>query len=95
MCGNKLYNSNLRRRNIAMGTFESCFPQIKAVSFAPGFSTYRDQLLTFAGLTESQYAVHIDAGLCLVAVLNEAKGLKVKLGNRGKAIACHRCPLVR
>lgn len=39
--------------------------------------------------------MQIDAGLCLVTVLNKAEGLKVKSGNLGKAIACHRCPLVQ
>lgn len=50
-------------------------------------------LLTFARLTESQHAVHIDAGLCLVMVLNKAEGLKVKPGNRGDAIARHSRPV--
>lgn len=57
-------------------------------------STYGQQLLTFAGLAESHYAVHIDAGLWLVTVLHEAKGLEVKSCNLGKAVACHRCPLL-
>ena len=57
-------------------------------------STYRHQLLTFAGLTESQYAVQIDAGLFLVTVLYEAESLKVEPGNHGQAIVCHVWPLV-
>lgn len=66
----------------------------KVKAFVLDFSTYRQQLLAFAGLAESQYAVQIDAGLCLVTVLNKAEGLKVEPGNLGKSIACHRRPLV-
>lgn len=55
--------------------------------------TYRQQLLTLAWLAQSHDAVHVDAGLGLVAVLHEAEGLKVKAGHLGKAVARHRRPL--
>lgn len=45
--------------------------------------------MTFAGLAQPQDAVHVDAGLGLVAVLNEAEGLKVKAGDCGEAVARH------
>ena len=58
------------------------------------YLTYRQQLLTFGGLAQSQYAVQIDAGLWLVTVLDKAERLEVKSGDLGKAVACHRRPLV-
>lgn len=56
--------------------------------------TYCEQILTFGGLTQSHYAVQIDAGLWLVTVLNKAEGLEVKSGFSGKAVACHGCSLL-
>lgn len=67
---------------------------LKSELFSLDAPTYGQQLLTFAGLAESHYAVHIDAGLWLVTVLHEAEGLEVKSCNLGKAIACHQCPLL-
>lgn len=66
----------------------------KAQSFVLEFSTYSLQLLTLAGLTQSQYAVQIDAGLFQGAVLNKAEGLKVKPGRQVTAVAWHRRPLI-
>lgn len=51
--------------------------------------THRKQLLTPAGLAQPQYAVHVDAGPGLVAVLDEAEGLKVEAGDGGDAVAGH------
>lgn len=50
--------------------------------------------MTFAGLAQPQDAVHVDAGLGLVAVLNEAEGLKVKAGDCGEAVARHKSVLL-
>lgn len=50
-------------------------------------STYRQQLLALAWLAQPHDAVHVDAGLWLVAVLHEAEGLKVEAGDLGKAVA--------
>lgn len=68
--------------------------KIKYFSTCPWRLTYGQQLLTLAGLAESQYAVYIDAGFCLVAVLNKAEGLEVESGDTGQAVACHRRSLL-
>lgn len=87
----KLYHSTLcPGKHLPNGVITS-LKSLKQ-SFVLDFSTYIQQLLTFVGLTESHYAVQVDAGPCLVTVLNKAKGLKVKSGDLGNAVACHRCP---
>lgn len=67
---------------------------LKVESLALDFSTYIKQLLAFAGLTQPQYAVQVDARLWLVTVLNKAKGLKVEPRCLGKAVARHSRPLL-
>lgn len=64
-------------------------PSDSSKSFSLFFLAYWEQLLTFAGLAQPQDAVHVDAGLGLVAVLNKAEGLKVKASDCGEAVARH------
>lgn len=63
------------------------------LSLLDNFLTYGQQVQAFGWLTESQYAVQVDGGLCQVPVLNKAEGLEIKSGNVRNAVDHYTRPL--